>query len=58
MLDPLGQQEILFEAGESLIPPMGEGNIGGVVEKMFSLNPVAYEAYRRSLPWCGRVGPW
>lgn len=44
--DPLGQQEILFEAGGVTNSPAEEGKSGKVSEKMFSLNPVAYEVYR------------
>ena len=44
--DPLEQQEILFEAGGVTNSPAEEGTSGKVSEKMFSLNPVAYEVYR------------
>ena len=44
--DPLGQQEILFEAGGVTNSPVREGMPGKVSERVFSLNPVAYEVYR------------
>ena len=44
--DPLGQQEILFEAGGVTNSPVGEGMPGEVSEKVFSPNPVAFEVYR------------
>ena len=44
--DPLGQQEILFEAGGVTNSPVREGMPGEVSERVFSPNPVAYEAYR------------
>ena len=46
VLDPLGQQEILFEVGGVSNSPMGEGISGVLSEKMFSMNPMAYEVYR------------
>lgn len=44
--DPLGQQEILFEAGGVTNSPVREGMPGEVSERVFSPNPVAYEVYR------------
>ena len=44
--DPLGQQEILFEAGGVTNSPVREGMLGEVSERVFSPNPVAYEVYR------------
>ena len=46
VLDPLGQQEILFEVGGVSNSPMREGISGVLSEKMFSVNPMAYEVYR------------
>ena len=46
VLDPLGQQEILFEVGGVSNSPMREGISGVLSEKMFSMNPMAYEVYR------------
>ena len=37
MLDPLGQQEILFEVGGVSNSPMREGISGVLSEKMFSI---------------------
>lgn len=44
--DPLGQQEILFEAGGVTNSPVREGVPGEVSERVFSPNPVAFEVYR------------
>ena len=44
--DPLGQQEILFEAGGVTNSPVRGEMSGEVLERVFSPNPVAYEAYR------------
>lgn len=43
--DPLGQQEILFEAGGVTNSPVRK-KCREVLERVFSPNPVAYEAYR------------
>lgn len=44
--DPLGQQEILFEAGGVTNSPVVEGGAGMVLGKRFFPKPMSYEVYR------------
>ncbi len=45
--DPLGQKEILFEAGGITNSPAGEGMGMDMSNKVFSPNPIEYEIYRK-----------